>query len=531
MSGWLYIPITIHLESVSETYKTAALSGIYLFNLITKDYYILTISNIPQPQRYRFRFTCSSLITSSKVNWFPLTINDIVSITDYDSQLNSSNESQSLISFVNDLVNNNGFTLKPSEGGFADFAIVSLGITKRLRSTQPLIPIDQLTEFQFQTSKSVEIPSKVRIQCCPFSLTNVPMFANYQITGSINYKIKDSAFLSDIRYLDDIIGGIVMLEGKKSSIGLVCGNLSKKNGDGDVLLILSWNTILTLLDYKELKFNKIVKDFIQPQMALSTIPEKLFNLPKSKVFYNPINSVVRISVQSTQGQFWGSGVIISNEYIITNLHVLKLDHIKGLQITITNEPKIVFSLNDFEVYPSPLIGFDLCFLKLKTHNYDITPAILASRFSSESNIHITQPVKSIGHGLFYSKHPQDLTPFHSHGNINAVLSISIKELGPNSSINALLIVSASCWNGSSGGGIFNDENELIGIMTSNGKLSNGEILPNFTLSIPLPIIERCLYMIENGIEPIDVQDQIQGLWSLRNNHKNVVLDQFNTSRL
>ena len=45
-------------------------------------------------------------------------------------------------------------------------------------------------------------------------------------------------WLSDLKYLDDIHGGIVMTKPNEKIIGLVFGNLRKLNGDGDLTIIV-----------------------------------------------------------------------------------------------------------------------------------------------------------------------------------------------------------------------------------------------------------------------------------------------------
>ncbi|KAH3676339.1 hypothetical protein WICPIJ_009119 [Wickerhamomyces pijperi] len=527
MSNWLYIPVTIHLESkVDYSTHLQAVSGVYIYDPVSHSYHILTVCNVPDLDRYKIKFTCSSLITNTVVTWFPLTIEKTVSIFNPRSRCDIKGpQKEPLIRFIEVLVQENNFKFKPGHS-HQSLSITSFRLSKRAMFSQPLFSVDLFKPLVFEDSRNIKTPAKIKIQCCPFSLTNAPMFVNYQILGAVNYKLEDSsAFLTDTKYLEDSIGGVVTLQESTSSVGLISGSFSKLNGDGDLMLIISWNFILQVLGLKDIQSCHYLQSTIQSQIASAEALVAGF----SSEIYDPTNSVVRICSQTVNCLYWGSGVVISPEWIITNSHVLKQDLLVGLEINVPSRPDIRISLSDVVIYQSPLVGFDLCFVKLREPNYDITPTRLASSISYSDPLYISQPVKTIGHGLFYSRHPQELKPFHSEGVVNTIRNTPV-DIYNNATFAAMFIVSAGCWNGSSGGGIFNENDELVGIMTSNGKLSNGEILPNFTLGIPVTVIEKAFYMLLNGLTPVDYTSVVDQLWSLRNTHESRTIGEF-TSKL
>lgn len=527
MSNWLYIPVTIHLENkVDYSSHLQAVSGVYIYDTVSQNYHIITICNVPDLERYKIKFTCSSLITSTVVTWFPLSIEKAVSIcnpTPFRSTNNGGMEP--LLRFIEILVQENNFKYKPGQSHHG-ITVVSFKLNKRSMFSQPLFSVDLFKALVFEDSTRVTTPAKIKIQCCPFSLTNTPMFVNYQILGAMNYKLEDSsAFLTDTKYLDDTIGGMVTLQHSKSSIGLISGSFSKMNGDGDLMLIISWNFILQALKFQDLpSVNFIQSSSIKSQIASATLTSEF---ERKFGHYDPTDSVVRICSQTVNCLYWGSGVVISHDWIITNSHVLKQDLLIGLEINVPSRPDIKITLDDVIIYQSPLMGFDLSFIKLRSPNFDLIPTRLASSFSYNDPVYISQPVKTIGHGLFYSRHPQELKPFHSEGIVNTIRNTPLDSYNT-TSFPAMLIVSAGCWNGSSGGGIFNEGNELVGIMTSNGKLSNGEILPNFTLGIPVTVIEKAFYMLLNGLTPVDYSTVVEQLWSLRNTHEARTIGEFSS---
>lgn len=507
MTDWWYTPVTIHCNSITnESTIKYAISGIYLFNKLTNNYFVLSLTSVPGISSCTFRFTSQDLINSKEINWLPLVLNDVKSVK-------LDKKKGSFISFVQSLVSNSGFHFKPHK--MQDLCVLTFKLGVPLvNSSIPLFDINNLLPLNMIPSTQVDLPCKVEISCCPFSLTNPAVFIGYKHHGSVNYKIgKGSGFLSDCRYMDDIIGGHVGLDGVQNmSIGLVAGSLSKTNGDGDLLAIISWNTIIDLLDYPDF--------YLESSSGVLTSQSTAGSL--TEIVPYTMSSVVRVSIETTKGEhFWGSGVIISDSYIITNEHVLKYNELKWLRISVPNNPYLKISLEDVEIIGSPIKGYDISFIRLRKANRSLHPARLCTNGQSQvESLQVGQLVKSIGYGLFY-KHQSPLTPFYSEGRINSLASLEIEE---GCQELALVLVSAGCWNGSSGGGVFNENDELIGIMTSNGKLSNGEIIPNFTFMIPITIIEKCLFKIANDLAPMNATQKVMDLWTLKNTHKNKFVD-------
>lgn len=493
MSDWVYSPISIHLSDSNHTYAT---SGVYLFNILTAEYLILSVTGLSNLSSFSFRFTANELINHEYISWVPLELQDV-------RYFKAQNHQDSFSEFVKGLVLCDGFTFKPT--GIENLCLLTFKIPSLSDpNVYPLFAPRYLLPLNPIDGSAVKIPSNVAIDCCPFSLTNVSIFINYKHHGTLNYKFRNGlGYFSDCRYFDDIVGGLVKLDnGEDQSIGLVAGSLAKTNGDGSLLTVVSWSSIFELLNYPQINLNS------HRDTASKTKHNYLEDIPES---------VVRISIQTINDEnFWGSGVILSNDFIVTNEHVMRYNELRSLTITTANGK--TFSLFDVDLIPSPIIGYDLYFLKIRPSSFDIKPADLCNTYKSQiESLRIGAQVTSVGNGLFFSRYTNQLTPLHSVGKITDLISIEIdngfQEL-------AMILTSAGCWNGSSGGGLFNKKGELIGIMTSNGKLSNGEIVPNFTLVIPITIIEKCLFMIKNGIDSVDASEKIKDLWMLKSNHLN-----------
>lgn len=505
MSLWYYTPVAIHL--VCNKVKSAC-SGVLLFNGQSSEHYVLTICDVTFPERQSYKLTAPLLIDSSSVSWVPLELVDVR----YFQEDNDGTQEQSFYSLLKGFEKNNTFKLKPSPS--ERLSVLHLKVPERLRediSVKQLFDVNLLKPFAFKQSSLVPIPTKITIDCCPFSLTNTALFINHKLFGSVNYKTKTGQlYFSDVKYLDDTIGSAVTMDSTSSCLGLVAGALSKTNGDGEILVIASWDTIFGLLRYRSFNFSSPkVEQALTTQEAMS------------KGWYDPLASVVRISVNSSDGCFWGSGVIISNDLIVTNKHVVE-EHstINDLTISAPYSSKVLLKLSDVKIVSCPLVGFDLCFLQLQKPLATMRPAKICDSYASEMlSLQVGMPVMSIGYGLLFNDDTSDLKPFVNEGHINKIITRHLEDLTHLEM--TMMIVSVACWNGSSGGGLFNTKGELVGIMTSNGKLSNGEVMANFTLSIPINIVSKCVKMLRSGSKPVELQTTIPTLWSLQNTHDNI----------
>lgn len=493
---WRYVPVAIHLEHSSQH----ALSGVFLLNTSTGQHYVLTVTDLAHPDRYSFKFVSPWCIGPSTITWLPLTLSDSRRLTE-----GPSGTPRILRDFIEGLQRDGHFKFKPNSS--QQLTVLHLRIPETCKTnlaisfTNP----DNLLPITFKRASDTPIPSKVAVHCCPFSLTSVAIFINHKVYGSAALNLGNAGFLTDVKYLDDVIGGVVFLDSSPSeSVGIMCGAVTKMNGDGELSIVASWDAIFSLLNYKDLTF-----------------PAQIENVTTSQVLtLDPSRSVVRISVIATDGRFWGSGVCIAPNLIVTNKHVLKsFDSLKDLHIRLPGKPNLSLHLKDVTIHESPMQGFDLCFIRLKNPCIDLQPVKVCSLYTEEEpSPRIGEPVKSIGHGLFFAQ--ENVQPLTSEGRINNVIYKDLEGFGQETK--SMIIASAGCWNGSSGGGLFNQNNELVGIMTSNGKLSCGEVMPNFTLAIPINIIEKSRFMLENNLPSVDLKQKVGDLWSLRETHHSVL---------
>tara|TARA_B100001964_G_C14067553_1_gene524346 strand:- start:5 stop:847 length:843 start_codon:yes stop_codon:yes gene_type:complete len=187
------------------------------------------------------------------------------------------------------------------------------------------------------------------------------------------------------------------------------------------------------------------------------VTEIVENYGDSIVLIEAINSV-----KSENSQ--GSGVLVNNgKMILTNVHVVA--GAKKVKITFSDNTE-AFTYN----YLNADENRDLVSIKLsKKHAIDL-PIVI----KSSENVKIGERVVAIGN-------PLGLTSTVSEGIIS-----SIRNLGPET---VVLQTTAPISHGSSGGGLFNSNGELIGITTFGFKKSQ-----NLNFAIPgeylFPLLEK-----------------------------------------
>lgn len=506
MSDWVYISLSIQAAHKFKD-EMHAISGSYIYNRITLSHHVIALDSAKDATFYEYQFTSKPLITKTEISWIPIRLVDIKWFQDSAGEVGSADSELSFAEFIGDLVDNDGFEFKPFE--LSELKVLLFKIDLNTNSL-PLFPIEQFEPIEFTGYERLSCDSdsniKIMIECCPFSQTNVALFMNFKLYGDLVYRINSGkdGYLSDLKYLDNIIGSVVKLQNNSSnSIGLVGGYLNKINGDGNLLIILSWNLIFALLKSPKL------------QLTTSGLPKGHLDAADG-YGVSLASSVVRISIRTrSEEYFWGSGVVVSKEFIITNEHVLNLGNLKGITVHFSNSNNDCNYLTekDIEIIKPPIKGYDLVFLRLKfdKSNINLNPVQLCEDMN---DIRAGSNCTSVGYGLFFNK-GNFIKPICSTGYVNSMIYLNkeiLKEqLG-------MIIVNSSCWNGSSGGGLFNDKNQFIGLMTSNGKLSSGEIMTKFSLIIPVNIIKLNLKMINLNLGEIDLNSDLKNLWSLRSNH-------------
>lgn len=168
--------------------------------------------------------------------------------------------------------------------------------------------------------------------------------------------------------------------------------------------------------------------------------------------------------QSYRSQAAGSGVIISDDgYIITNNHVIE----DALSITVT--------LYDGTTYPAEMIGTDektdIGVIKIDAHN--LTAAEIGDSSliqTGDTAIVIGNPLGTLGGTV-----------------TNGIVSATNREVTIDNETYELIQTNAAINSGNSGGGLFDGQGRLIGVVNSkdSGYTSSGTIIEGLGFAIPI----------------------------------------------
>lgn len=353
------------------------------------------------------------------------------------------------------------------------------------------------------------LPSSIVVRSCPFSDSNPSLFADFRSTGSLALTLESKkgtfGYLSDVKYLDNMTGGVVTsFDGVV--VGLVLGNLRKLNGDGDLTAIIAWDNI-----------------------CLSIITNHRFGqcLPIS-LLSQQINSVLPIYlIQNDEKLSWGSGVFLNDSTIVTNSHVLApFLGSENVTCRIVVDKKTIIDVTSKGDVKIPSADLDLAFISVHRFRGILLSLKSPANIGNTSDVQNNEIVQTVGYGLMSNE--ENLVPLVSYGHLSAIkmaLALELRTKTP-----TMTVASASCWNGSSGGGLFSSSGKLLGIICSNAQVFKPSLfgaarletekLPLFCLSLPIELVMKCYDMLQKNEYP-RLLEEGQSLWKLENNFEDV----------
>ncbi|MBE6108755.1 MAG: PDZ domain-containing protein [Erysipelotrichaceae bacterium] len=234
--------------------------------------------------------------------------------------------------------------------------------------------------------------------------------------------------------------------------------------------------------WMDAKNSKVILQTIDSSVLPSASNTVTHGLSVSDVAALVSESVVEITTESVMTNSFfsnyvttgaGSGVIFTNDgYIVTNNHVI--DNSNAIEVTLKNG----------ESYPAELIATDsktdLAVIKIKASN--LIPAILGDSDAlivGEDAIAIGNPLGELGGTV-----------------TNGIISALDREVTVDGKKMNLLQTNAAVNPGNSGGGLFNRNGELIGIVSAK---SSGTDIEGIGFAIPVnDVKEVVVQLIENG---------------------------------
>lgn len=350
------------------------------------------------------------------------------------------------------------------------------------------------------------LPSPIVIRSCPFSDSNPNLFADFRSTGSLALTLESEGesfgYLSDVKYLDNMTGGVATsFEG--TIIGLVLGNLRKLNGDGDLTAIIAWDAIFRSV-LTEHRFEQCLR-------------------APTRLFARQINCVLPIYLMRNEKKLsWGTGVLLNESTIVTNSHVLApFLSSESITCSIVVDHRTIIDVTSKKDVKIPSNDIDLAFISIERYQDTILSLKSTAILGRISDVQYNDIVQTVGFGLI--KNINYLEPLICYGYLSAVketLAFEVRKKIP-----TMIVASASCWNGSSGGGLFSSSGKLLGIICSNAQVFKPttysvdrletEKLPLFCLCLPIELVTMCFKMLQSNSIP-RLLEEGRRLWKLEN---------------
>ncbi|VVT49392.1 uncharacterized protein SAPINGB_P002248 [Magnusiomyces paraingens] len=533
-SSWKYKPTAIRIEifdgSVSvdddpEDFNgtpstTFSASALFLINQALPEAYIVSVSprlsglvssakdDISVPKYRLLAAVSPDTFTDSTINWYPVTLQGVEPLTDFNSTL------RPFLTTEYELIPKTlGISMSHSE----PLAVTVLQPSKAL--------LDRITiewgQIDFCSDPSLLAANrKIRIESSPFVLVNPVLFSNYLSIGTLSYLATPTAtkhsavtaIFSDARYLDGMDGGPVFQDASNTCIGFVAGALHKKSGQGDLSVIVPWDQV-----YKAL--STIV------QYPPDTIQESRQEpSPLDTFTWLAFHGVLLLEVYRDHlRQSWGSGILLADDILVTNSHMIENGYRKITAWISTTESV------ELEELGNPLPGIDIIFFKVKWGNKmnPKTRVVKPAQLCTDPKAYTPgRKVYSLGYGLIYPRMATGLPlqPLRSLGIISNIVSMPLFTTD-STSTPVMLVSSACCWNGSSGGAVFDAETgRVISLMTSNGRVNEtGQVIPQMAFTLPALVVARGLAMLtENQV--IEVNPKVETLWQLRETHESLMVE-------
>lgn len=509
---WVYTSACIRIVPPRDSALLQLISAIYIADLVgttVVDSFCLSICHIPLERiekGHKVYVSAAHIQGEGKVIWLESKIVSSQPILTSNSRL---------YEYIKYSLQN-GFNIFPLDTLAGNSVLQDLNIVKVLCRN---LYLPETAEF-FRPFEpvSVDALTPIVIRSSPFNFTNASMFSDFWSSGSLNFALKSKkqtfAYLSDVKYLENMSGALVTTRDEKS-VGLILGNLRKLNGDGDLLVIIPWEQLLP-------KLGTVPRNFASEFLGTSDCQEKS-QKANGAVFPIVLN-------RNNCSLSWGSCILLNQTTLVTNMHVIRpyLENPEvECEVVIGEEHKLMISDSDECVVPFE--NLDLAFILLSPENQKSCAHINPTLMTFSHKLQLGDPVFTSGYGLLFNE--KLLDPINSAGNVSS--KVYQKPFDNSRNIPCMIVASSSCWNGSSGGGLFDQRGNLVGLICSNAQVFlpsvNGDLtlktekVPLFCLCIPLELILECYRVkVVERQENIRLNYKVDRAWKLESYHEETI---------
>lgn len=489
---WFYLPVALRFIDGSDIHGVSGVQIVHFDNAFMESF-VITFCHLANPFKYRIIMNSHNPSNLNNPKWYLLQIAKSHPIDLSD------------LSGFKDL----GFRLFPRDSvKESQMSLLTLQCTGNIDT---LMKDNKKLYKNLVPLNHTESGAQMSVVSYPFNFTNLILFSSFHSKGTICAQLPNF-LLSDVKYLENMAGGVVLEDGM--IVGLVLGNLKKLNGDGDLVVVIPWKNIAQTLHLQSIP-QKITTDnengvhSLHIQVNENTLLRKAQERAFQKRNQEKVFPVV---VSADSGTTWGSCVIYNSTTLITNTHVLE-PYLKSRsgEITIYCNGEPVNISKDQIRTPYPEI--DLSFINLNQH--------IQVETTKSRNYLTGDEVYTKGYGLFIDK--ANPAPLVSRGHINTIFPLELS----GDMVNSLIVTSSSCWNGSSGGGLFDENDNFIGLICSNAQVlaqkpfgDQGRLLEKLSkvvFVLPIELIDFC-YTSAERLNP-----HVAQVWNLGLFHTDVVV--------
>uniref|UniRef100_A0A7S2SQ07 Uncharacterized protein n=1 Tax=Mucochytrium quahogii TaxID=96639 RepID=A0A7S2SQ07_9STRA len=338
---------------------------------------------------------------------------------------------------------------------------------------------------------------EISVIASPFGLVSPTVFQNSVTSGVVSNVVHDSTrvalLLTDARCLPGSEGAPVFNRSGEL-IGMVSSTVERPDGSK-----LELGTVIPVALFSNLLELKLVDSGTSLDVRNCSVQQGSSNMIADAVF-GCSESVVMITINSS----WGSGVVVSTDgHILTCAHLfrpfvlvdkrthrLRLRH-PSTRITVSIRNGGVCLHCAAELVFCSKGAIDVALLKIQSTSADMS--IKSVKFST-GRIQAGTRCVAIGHAIFLPT--TNLSATVSSGVISRVVCLPRDKTTP-----AIVQTCASVFRGHSGGLLADETGRFIGILTSNARHSNGDIIPTINFSIPYAMLQPLIEIVLEGGEP------------------------------
>ncbi|EFA82668.1 hypothetical protein PPL_04362 [Heterostelium album PN500] len=363
-----------------------------------------------------------------------------------------------------------------------------------LKASSPLTVDPAIDQVRFAQSTHIKTGERISIVASPFGFISPTIFLNSVSSGIICNKIAarpyshPSLFLTDARCLPGSEGAAVF-NSRGEVIAIVTPPIRAKD-EKTPFNLASLLPTHTFLEYL-LKTDLVAKPLISNSvLSLSPLQTSLSLLDRQK------HNIVLVKFKDT----WGSGVLISsNGYILTNAHILApsisalhkasndSNNAVGYPAHMFKDYRVEIRVDYAALIGKETIGGHMWYngrIEYISHTH-LDIALLKIVCDDSLVFHHVEcnTLLNVQHGtevavLGYPLLPPSQEPPVSvtHGIISNVVCVDGMAVSYQTT--------APVHSGNSGGGLFDERGNFLGIVTCNAKQRNGSIITDLNFSIP-----------------------------------------------